>query len=87
MIFLKGAFSFVILGIFLIWIFERRTRLPTEALTAIVFATGVAVAFFFLSVEEAEAALAGNILNIQLNNTVFSVALCTLIILIVKKLF
>ncbi|MBS7619773.1 hypothetical protein KEJ21_03910, partial [Candidatus Bathyarchaeota archaeon] len=30
---------------------------------------------------------AANILNIQLNNTVFSVALCTLIILIVKKLF
>jgi len=82
-----GAFPFVILGIFLIWLFERRTRLPAEALTAVVFATGVAVAFFFLPIEEAEAALVGDILNIKLNDAVFSVALCTLILLIVEKIY
>ena len=82
-----GAFPFVILGIFLIWLFERRTRLPAEALTAVVFATGVAVAFFFLPIEEAEAALVGDILNIKLNDAVFSVALCTLIFLIVEKIY
>lgn len=67
--------------------FSRRTRLPAEALSAAVFATGVAVAFFFLPVEEAEVALVGDILNIQLNDAVFSVALCALIILIVEKKF
>jgi ABC-type Mn2+/Zn2+ transport system permease subunit len=43
-----GAFPFVILGILLIWLFEMRTKLPVEALTAVVFATGVAAAFLFL---------------------------------------
>ena len=32
-----GAFPFVILGIVLIWILEIWTKLPMEALTAIVF--------------------------------------------------
>jgi ABC-type Mn2+/Zn2+ transport system permease subunit len=42
-----GAFPFVILGIVLIWLFEMRTKLPMEALTAIVFSSGVALAFLF----------------------------------------
>ena len=32
-----GAFPFVVLGIILIWLFEMRTKLPMEALTAVVF--------------------------------------------------
>ena len=43
-----GAFPFIILGIIFIWLLEIKTNIPTEALTAIVFATGVAVAFLFL---------------------------------------
>ena len=56
-----GAFPFVILGVVLIWALELRTKLPTEALTAIVFASGVAVAFLFLPMAQAETALIGDI--------------------------
>ena len=38
-----GAFPFVIFGIVAIWWLEIRSRLPMEALTAIVFASGVAI--------------------------------------------
>jgi len=82
-----GAFPFVILGIVLIWFFERRTKLPTEALTAVVFATGVAVAFFFLPIEQAEAALVGDISSIQFSDAIFSIALCILIVFIVKAIY
>jgi ABC-type Mn2+/Zn2+ transport system permease subunit len=71
-----GAFPFVILGIFLIWLFERKTKLPAEALTAVVFATGVAVAFFFLPIEQAEAALVGDISSVHLNDAVFAIVIC-----------
>jgi zinc transport system permease protein len=82
-----GAFPFVILGITLIWVFERRTKLPPEALTAVVFATGVAVAFFFLPIEQAEAALVGDILSIQFNDAVSSIILCVLTFFIVGKIY
>jgi len=82
-----GAFPFVILGIVLIWLFERRTKLPTEALTAVVFATGVAVAFFFLPIEQAEAALVGDIFSIQLIDAVFSISLCILIVFVVEVIY
>jgi ABC-type Mn2+/Zn2+ transport system permease subunit len=82
-----GAFPFVILGIIMIWLFERRTKLPTEALTAVVFATGVAVAFFFLPIEQAQAALVGEISNIQFNDAVFSITLCILTFFVVEKIY
>jgi len=82
-----GAFPFVILGIILIWLFERRTKLPTEALTAVVFATSVAIAFFFLPIERAEAALVGDISSIQFNDAVFSIALCLLVFFLVEKIY
>jgi zinc transport system permease protein len=56
-----GAFPFVIVGVLAIWLLELRTKLPMEALTALVFASGVAVAFLFLPIAQAEAALVGDI--------------------------
>ncbi len=56
-----GAFPFVILGVVLIWLLGLKTKLPMEALTAVVFASGVAVAFLFLPIDQAEAALIGDI--------------------------
>jgi ABC-type Mn2+/Zn2+ transport system permease subunit len=68
----------------MIWLFERRTKLPTEALTAVVFATGVAAAFFFLPIEQAGAALVGEISNIQFDDAVFSITLCILTFFVVE---
>ncbi len=68
-----GAFPFVVLGVLLIWILEMRTKLPMEALTAIVFATGVAIAFLFLPLDRAEAALVGDISKARVGDTVGAV--------------
>lgn len=82
-----GAFPFVILGIILIWLFEIRTKLSMEALTAIVFSSGVAVAFLFLPIDQAETALVGDIAKVNLWDTILVVLLCLLLLLIVKKIY
>lgn len=82
-----GAFPFVILGVILIWLFEIRTKLPMEALTAIVFASGVAIAFLFLPIGKAETALIGDISKVGLWGTISSVVLSILLFLIVKMIF
>ena len=82
-----GAFPFLILGIILIWLFEIKTKLPMEALTAIVFALGVATAFLFLPMEKAERALVGDITKVSLNEVIITVILCLLIFFLVKKIY
>jgi ABC-type Mn2+/Zn2+ transport system permease subunit len=80
-----GAFPFVILGIVLIWAFEIKTKLPMEALTALVFASGVAIAFLFLPIEQAETALVGDITKAKLGETVVSVVISFVLILTVQR--
>jgi len=82
-----GAFPFVVLGIVLIWLFEIRTKLPMEALTAVIFASGVAIAFLFLPIEQAEAALVGNISTVNFWDSAISVVLTALIFLTIMKIY
>jgi len=82
-----GAFPFVIVGIILIWLFELRTKLPMEALTAIVFAVGVASAFLFLPIGQAEQALIGDISKVGFWETIVSVLLALSIFIAVKMIF
>ena len=82
-----GAFPFVILGIIFIWLFEIRTKLPTEALTAVVFASGVAIAFLFLPIGQAEAALVGDISKVNFGETVTSVMLTIFLFLVITKIY
>ncbi|NWF52903.1 MAG: metal ABC transporter permease [Nitrospirae bacterium] len=81
------AFPFVILGIVLIWLLEIRTKLPMEALTAIVFASGVAITFLFLPIEQAETALVGDISRITFWDTVISVAVSISLVIVLKKIY
>lgn len=82
-----GAFPFVVAGIVLIWLLEIRTKLQMEALTAIVFATGVAAAFLFLPIDKAQAALVGDISTVSLIDTVASVVLSTTVFVVVKRCY
>lgn len=82
-----GAFPFVILGIFLIWLFEMNTKLPMEALTAVVFSAGVAITFLFLPEEKAVPALIGDISQINLPATLISVILSLLVFFVTKKIY
>jgi ABC-type Mn2+/Zn2+ transport system permease subunit len=82
-----GAFPFVILGVFLIWLLEMKTKLPMEALTALVFASGVAIAFLFLPMEQAETALVGDISKAGPGGTVLSVAASLAVVLMLAKTY
>ncbi|MFA5034099.1 MAG: metal ABC transporter permease [bacterium] len=82
-----GAFAMLLFAIILIWIFEKRTKLPLETLTAIVFSTSVAVAFLFLPHEEVEVALIGDISQLSLKTTLGSIFLSTLSFITVRKIY
>ena len=82
-----GAFPFVILGVILIWLFEMRTRLPMEALTAIVFASGVAITFLFLPEEQTMPALIGDVSQISLSVTTMTLALSLIILFATKSIY
>ena len=82
-----GAFAMLIIGILLIWYFEKRTKLPIEALTAIVFTTSVATAFLFLPSNEIEIALIGDISQLTVLTTFASVTLSLLAFIVVRKIY
>jgi ABC-type Mn2+/Zn2+ transport system permease subunit len=81
------AFPFVILGVFLIWLFEVKTGLPMEALTAIVFALGVAITFLFMPEEKTIPALIGDVSQISLSATAATLILSLLIIFVTKIIY
>jgi len=81
-----GALPFLALGIILIWVFEIRTKLPMEALTAIVFASGVALAFLILPSEELETALIGDISQIGFAGAVVSIILSLLLFFLIRRI-
>ncbi len=56
-----GALGSILVGVFLILYLERKTDLPLEALTGIIFATGVAIGFLLLPMSHAEEVVAGEI--------------------------
>jgi ABC-type Mn2+/Zn2+ transport system permease subunit len=82
-----GAFIVLTLAIIIIWLFEKRTKLPLETLTAIVFSSSVAIAFLFLPVEEVELALIGDISQITPLAAILSVSLSVLAFFIVKNIY
>lgn len=82
-----GAFPFVVVGIVIIWLLEIKTKLQMEALTAIVFATGVGIAFLFLPIDKAEAALIGDISRVGIYETLAAVVLGTAVFLTVNRTY
>jgi ABC-type Mn2+/Zn2+ transport system permease subunit len=82
-----GAFFVVILGIFIIWLLEARTKLPMEALTAIVFAVGVAIALLFIPEDKTMPALIGDISQISLLQAAITVISSLSVIFVTKKIY
>ncbi|MEA3255497.1 MAG: metal ABC transporter permease [Candidatus Altiarchaeota archaeon] len=82
-----GALLFLAAGIILIWLFELRTRLPMEALTAVVFASSVAVAFLFLPEEKTAQALIGDISQISPTTTLITVVLALIVFFVTRHIF
>lgn len=82
-----GAFLVLVLGVMVIWALEKRTKLPIETLTAIVFTTSVALTFLILPAEEVEIALIGNISQLTLAKTIIAVLLSFASLLIVQRIY
>jgi ABC-type Mn2+/Zn2+ transport system permease subunit len=82
-----GAFPFVILGAILIWILEKKTKLPMENLSAIIFASGVGIALLILPIGEAEEALVGNITKITFTETLITIVLSLIVFYVVNKIY
>ena len=82
-----GVFPFVLLGTILIWFLERKTNLPLENLTAIVFAFGVGTALLILPIDKAEAALIGSINTISLTETAVVILVSAFIFYLTKIMY
>jgi len=81
-----GALLILIFGITAIWALERKTKLPTESLTAIVFATSLAVALLFLHHDHIDIALIGDISKITFLITAITLVVSIIIYLIIRKI-
>jgi zinc transport system permease protein len=82
-----GAFPLVILGIVFIWLFEMRTGLPMEAVTAVVFAAGVAITFLFLPEGKAVPALIGDISQVTFSAAIIVIILSLIVFIMTKKIY
>ncbi len=85
-----GALLTIILGGILVWLLEIKTRAPMEALTGLVFASGVALGFLILPFGDEkmlETALVGDITKITLSDTILAVVLSLFIFLFLKKIY
>ncbi len=82
-----GALSILLLGILIIWLLELKTKLPIEAITAVVFASSVAFAFLFLPENEAYPVLIGEISNVNLMLVASYAVLSIIIFIIIQKLY
>ncbi len=82
-----GALLSLAIGVVIIWMLEKGTRLPFEALIGVLFTTSLAVALLFIPHEELEEALIGDIDNLGKKEAVFIILLSSVVFIIVKTIF
>jgi ABC-type Mn2+/Zn2+ transport system permease subunit len=82
-----GAFLFLFLGSILIWLFEQKTKLPTETIIAILFSVSLAITLLFLSGEEIEEALVGDISKIGKLDSLIIVLISIFIFFLIQKIY
>lgn len=82
-----GAFVFLLLGIFLIWLLEIRTSLPTEALVGVIFIVSLAAGFLIVPNPELLEALFGDISRVTFFMSAISVIFSLLIIFVINRIY
>lgn len=82
-----GAFLFLGLGIVLIWFLGQKTRLPIEALTAVVFASSLAIAFLVLPEEKSMPALIGDISHISIYVALIALCISIAVFCIIRRMY
>jgi ABC-type Mn2+/Zn2+ transport system permease subunit len=82
-----GAFLFLFFGAILIWFFEQKTKLPTETIIAILFSVSLAITFLFLSEQEIEEALVGDISKVGKLDSLIIVLISIFIFFLIQKIY
>ena len=82
-----GAFLFLLLGIFLIWLFEIKTSLPMEALVGVVFVASLAIGFLIVPEPELLEALFGDISKVSFEMMITSILFSLLIFLVINRIY
>ncbi len=82
-----GAFLFLLTGTILIWFFEQKTKLPTETIIAILFSASLAITFLFLSEQEIEEALIGDISKIGVVESVITILVCLAVFFFLERIY
>ncbi|MCX6759329.1 MAG: metal ABC transporter permease [Candidatus Nealsonbacteria bacterium] len=82
-----GAFLFLLLGIFLIWLFEIKTSLPMEALVGVVFVASLAIGFLIVPEPELLEALFGDISKVSFEMMIVSIIFSLLIFLVINRIY
>jgi len=82
-----GAFLFLFFGTILIWFLEQKTKLPTETIIAILFSVTLASTFLFLSKEEIEEAVFGDISKMGPWEGIITILSCFFIFFLIKNIY
>lgn len=82
-----GGLLTIFLGAAIIWLFSLRTKLPLETLTAVVFASTVALGFLMLPLDEAEKALIGDISSVTAFDTLLAVIIGVVVYVVMKNIY
>jgi len=82
-----GGFFFLFFGTILIWFLEQKIKLPTETIIAILFSVSLAITFLFLSEQEIEEALVGDISKIGVFETTITILICLFVFLLIQKIY
>lgn len=81
-----GAFTALVLAIFLIWVLEKRTELPSETLVGIMFTLSLALGLLLTPEPELLEALFGDISKVTIFDLWLTLALSVAIIFIIKRI-
>lgn len=82
------AFVFLFVASWLIWLLEKRTRLPTEALIGILFVASLAIGIMMIpDLEELGEALFGDISKIDFFDASLAVLLSALVFIVGAKIY
>lgn len=82
-----GGLATIALGATIIWLFSLRTKLALETLTAVVFASTVALGFLILPIEQAEEALIGDITSVTMFDTLLAVVVGILVYIVMRGIY
>lgn len=82
-----GALIFLAFGTILIWLLNLKTKLPMEAVTAVVFSSSLSVAFLTLPSGKTSPALLGDLSQVSAINATITIAISILIFIVTQLIY